>query len=398
MKLAVALLAVVVFAFPARAADNDDNLDLLVTVIASTDDPAAQADMLRGLAAALEGKKNVKMPAGWAQLSPKLAASPNAEVKTIAAKLSAAFGDVSSLDAFKKTAADAKAAPAERVKAIESLLAKPDASLAPLFQSLLADKAPGVAESAIKGLGTLPEDARTSAALFDAYKGLDADAQRAALNLLSFKKGYARQLVDAIKANKVPPKDLTAYTVRQLRNHEDKDIDAFVTATWGVARTTPQAKLDQVAQYKRMLAPEALAKADPKAGRAIFAKTCQQCHTLFGEGGKVGPDITGSNRTDIDYLMVNIVDPSAVIPKDYQVTNVYLKDNDVISGILTQEDAESVTIVTESTNTRVERKEIDTIKKSELSMMPEGLLLPLSKTEMLNLIAYLRSPSQVPLP
>jgi len=398
MKLAVALLAVAVLAFPSRAADNDDNLDLLVTVIALTDDPAAQADMLRGLAAALEGKKNVKMPAGWAQLSPKLAASPNAEVKTIAAKLSAAFGDVGSLDAFKKTVADAKAPPAERVKAIESLLAKPDATLAPLFQSLLADKTPGVAEAAIKGLGTLPEDAKTSAALFDAYKGLDADAQRAALNLLSFKKAYAKQLVDAIKAGKVPAKDLTAYTVRQLRNHEDKEMDAFVTATWGVARSTPQAKLDQIAQYKRMLAPEALAKADPKAGRAIYAKTCGQCHTLFGEGGKVGPDITGSNRADIDYLMVNIVDPSAVIPKDYQVTNVYLKDGDVISGILTQEDAESVTIVTESTNTRVERKEIDTIKKSELSMMPEGLLLPLSKTEMLNLIAYLRSPSQVPLP
>ena len=52
----------------------------------------------------------------------------------------------------------------------------------------------------------------------------------------------------------------------------------------------------------------------------MFAKTCQQCHTLYGVGGKVGPDITGSNRPNLDYLLENILDPSAVIPNDYKAT------------------------------------------------------------------------------
>jgi len=216
------------------------------------------------------------------------------------------------------------------------------------------------------------------------------------LNLLSFRKTYAQALVSAIKSGQIPPKELTAYTVRQLRNHNDKDIDAFVTQTWGVARTSPQDKIDLIAKLKQQLAT-AEPKPDPAAGRAIFAKTCQQCHTLFGEGGKIGPDITGANRSDLDYLLVNIVDPSAVIPKDYQVTNVWTKEGDVLSGIMTQEDAQAITILTETTTTRIERKDIDTIKKSELSMMPEGLLLPLSKQELADLIAYLRSPAQVPL-
>lgn len=391
------LIALLLAAVPIRAEDKpDESLDLLVTVIAATEEPAAQADMLRGLASALEGKKNVKMPTGWAELSPKLVKSSNEEVRKLAAQLSAAFGDVGTLDAMKKTAADGTKPAADRIKAIESLLTKPDPALAALLQSLLKDKAAGLAEAAIKGLGVI-EDAKTPAALLEAYPALDADARRAALNLLSFRKNYAQALVAAIKSGQIPPKELTAYTVRQLRNHNDKDIDAFVTQTWGLARTSPQDKIDLIAKLKQQLTAADAPKADLSAGRALFAKTCQQCHTLFGEGGKIGPDITGANRADLDYLMVNIIDPSAVIPKDYQVTNVWTKEGDVLSGIMTQEDAQAITILTETTTTRIERKDIDTLKKSELSMMPEGLLLPLSKQEMADLIAYLRSPAQVPL-
>ena len=77
-------------------------------------------------------------------------------------------------------------------------------------------------------------------------------------------------------------------------------------------------------------AQRAARKAARAAKAGTSAKTCQQCHQLFGEGGKVGPDITGANRADIDYLMVNIVDPRAVIPKDYQVTNIWLKAEEIL--------------------------------------------------------------------
>ena len=65
---------------------------------------------------------------------------------------------------------------------------------------------------------------------------------------------------------------------------------------------------------------------DLAQGRAIFGKSCAQCHTLFGVGGKVGPDLTGSNRANLDYLLENIIDPSAVIPKEYAATVVDMKD------------------------------------------------------------------------
>src|SRR3954468_20231732 len=119
----LAVLIVLVCAGPiARAQDggggggDDDTIGLLVGVLKDTSDAAAQADMLRGMNAALEGKRNVKMPAGWAELYPRRCAGPSDDVRKQAAKLSALFGDTSTLDVMRKTVQDASKPPAERNK------------------------------------------------------------------------------------------------------------------------------------------------------------------------------------------------------------------------------------------------------------------------------------------
>lgn len=393
--LVFALLACLCPPALTHADESDDTLGLLVGVLKETTDPAAQADILRGLNAAMEGKRGVKMPAGWKELSGQLASSPNAEVRKQAQKLSAMFGDASTLDAMKKTLLD-RAKPAdERRKALESLLGKGDPTLAPALQGLLDDK--DVREAALKGLASF-DNPKTPAAILAAYPSLDEASKRAALNTLSFRLPYAREMMKAAKDNKIATKDLTAYTVRQLRNFNDKEIDAWINQVWGQARSTPEAKIKEIEKYKAMFAPETLKRGDPSAGRALFAKTCMQCHQLYGEGGKVGPDLTGSNRQDLDYILTNILDPSAVIPKDYMVTLVYTKDNDVFSGILVREDANALHLQTESDVHVLQRAEIAEVRRSELSMMPEGLLLPMTPKEIVNLIAYLRTTSQVPLP
>src|SRR5207248_10862547 len=84
--------------------------------------------------------------------------------------------------------------------------------------------------------------------------------------------------------------------------------------------------------------------ADPQHGRAVFAKTCMQCHTLFNVGGKVGPDLTGSNRADLNYILTNVVDPSAVIGKDYLVSIIKSKDHRVLSGIIKADDGNAITV------------------------------------------------------
>jgi putative heme-binding domain-containing protein len=395
MKYALLLLLALFIAPCAFADDADDTIGLLIGVLKDTADPAAQADLLKGMNAAMEGKRNVKMPAGWQDVYAKLSQSPSEEVRKQGAKLAAVFGDAGTLEAMKKLVLDPTKPAEERNKALESLIGKNDATLAALLQQLLKD--PAVAEAALKGLaGT--DDPKTPAVILAAYPTLDQPARRAAINTLSFRPAFAKALMKSVKEGKIPTKDLTAYTVRQLRSFNDKELDAWTNEIWGVAKTSNQQKIAEIARYKAMLTPESFKAGDPSAGRALFAKTCMQCHTLYGEGGKVGPDLTGSNRQDIDYLMVNIVDPSAVIAKDYMVSIIYMKDDDVYSGIVTKEDDTSVSVTVESGVQVLQKSEIKEIKHSELSMMPEGLLTPLSKTELINLVTYLRTPAQVPLP
>jgi putative heme-binding domain-containing protein len=378
-----------------RAQDGgDDTIGLLIGVLKETDDPGAQADMLKGLNAAMEGKKGVKMPAGWPELYARLAKSTNDTVKAEARKLSAVFGDASTLEAMKKVALDASKDKAERNKALDSLIGKGDAGLVPALQVLVKD--PAVREAAIKGLAGF-DDAKTPAVIVQAYGSFDTPAKLAAINTLASRKPYAKELMKAVQGGKIPAKELTAATVRTLRQHGDKEIDAWTASVWGVAKNTPEDKLKQIEQYKQVLTAEALKAGDPSIGRALFAKTCQQCHTLYGEGGKVGPDLTGSNRQDIDYILQNVIDPSSVIAKDYQVTNIWTKDDQILSGIVTRADEAVVTIMTEADTITVERKMIDDLRQSELSMMPEGLLAGLSEAEVIHLVAYLRTQGQVPM-
>jgi putative heme-binding domain-containing protein len=394
MKSVVLMLAIVAGGI-AFADDADDTIGLLIGVLKDTADPAAQADLLKGMNAAMEGKRNVKMPAGWQDVYAKLSQSQSEEVRKQGAKLAAVFGDAGTLEAMKRVVLDPTKPAEERNKALESLIGKNDATLAKLLQQLLKD--PAVAEAALKGLaGT--DDPKTPAVILAAYPTLDQPAKRAAINTLSFRPAFAKSLMKSVKEGKIPTKDLTAYTVRQLRSFNDKELDAWTNEIWGVAKTSNQEKIAEIAKYKAMLTPDALKAGDPTAGRALFAKTCMQCHTLYGEGGKVGPDLTGSNRQDIDYLMVNIVDPSAVIAKDYMVSIIYMKDDDVYSGIVTKEDDTSISVTVESGVQVLQKSDIKEIRHSELSMMPEGLLTPLSKAELVNLVSYLRTPAQVPLP
>jgi putative heme-binding domain-containing protein len=138
--------------------------------------------------------------------------------------------------------------------------------------------------------------------------------------------------------------------------------------------------------------------ANRASGRAVFSRTCQQCHTLFGSGGKVGPDLTGSNRADLDYLLENIVDPNAVIPNDYRTWTVETKDDRVITGVMKFQDEKLVTLATATEPVTVPRAEIRAIEQSDYSMMPEGLLTALGDDEKRDLFAYLRGSTQVQAP
>jgi putative heme-binding domain-containing protein len=198
-----------------------------------------------------------------------------------------------------------------------------------------------------------------------------------------------------VKSAKLTKADITAATLRQLAAIDEPQVKKWVEDTFGAVHTTPKEKLAEIDNWKQILSRPT--HTDAEHGRAVFAKTCVQCHTLYDVGGHVGPDLTGSNRADMNYVLSNVVDPSAVISKDYLLSIIKTRDKRVLSGIIKKDDGNALTLQTENQVLIVPKADVTFQKVQPISMMPEGLLAGLKREEVRDLIAYLASPKQVPM-
>lgn len=367
-----------------------DTLSPLVQLLATNSDAAFQLDILKGISDGLKGRRHVTMPAGWDDLALKLQESTNSQVRSLAQSLSVVFGSERALATLRKTLLSSEASLAARTNAVATLLAAKDPNLVPALLQMLAE--PTLRATALRGLPSY-DDERIPAAILSLYPVLPLTERNLALSTLSSRLTFARPLLQAVADQKIPARDLTADIVRQLETLNNAGIDERVAKVWGVTHETQADKRNEIARLKSVIQSKGFG--DAARGRAVFTKICQQCHSLFNEGGKVGPDLTGANRTDLDYLLQNIIDPNALIPNDYRTWNVETKDDRSITGIVTRQDDKTVTIVTATESMVIPRKEVQSMSQSELSLMPEGLLQPLTESEVRDLLSYLRSSSQV---
>lgn len=371
-----------------------DSLPQLAQMLSQSDDAQLQLDILRGISAALKGRRTAPMPAGWDAVEAKLAASANSEVRTLTQTLSLTFGSARAKAALRTTAADAKADAGARRTALDSLLGIRDPELPPLLQKLVTD--PAVRGTALRGLAAY-DDAGTPAAILAAYGSLGAE-KRDALNTLASRNAFAKPLLAAVAAGKIAKTDLTADLVRQLRNLKDEAIKTQLTELWGVMQETSPDMQKEIERVTKLYWAGGSTPGDAPRGRVVFNKVCAQCHTLFDSGGHVGPDITGANRSDLAYLLQNILFPNAVIPNEYRATTVETKDDRVITGIVKEQNATSLSIQTGNELVTIPRAEVKSTSLSEMSLMPEGLITQLKDGELRDLLYYLSRPGQVALP
>ncbi|MBI3881871.1 MAG: c-type cytochrome [Verrucomicrobia bacterium] len=383
-------------AFTARRAASlgtSDAMSALVKAVSRVTDETKQLAILRGMGEALRGQRTAPVPAGWDAIASKLAGNPalRGDVNTLSAK----FGSLGAFASLREQLLDPKADTGARASALDALLNSKDPSLAPSLQRLLGDEA--LRGQAVRALASY-DDAWTPWLLLAVYKQFNPAEQRDALATLAARPAYARVLVGGLEQKTVAARDLTAETVRQIRSLNQRDLNTKLDELWGAVRESPADKLKEIERYKKIYVAGYSTPGDARRGRVLFNKTCGQCHTLFETGGKVGPDLTGSNRGDLEYILHNIIDPNAEIPNDYRASTVEMKDDRSIMGIIKLQDAKSVTLLTATETNTFPRAEIKSIRQSEISMMPEGLLTPLTDQEVRDLIFYLRSPGQVPLP
>jgi len=182
----------------------------------------------------------------------------------------------------------------------------------------------------------------------------------------------------------------------QIRSLKNEELNTKLEEVWGVIRQSPEYLSNRKKELKKELNNLSISKANLKKGSLLYDQQCAGCHMLYGRGGKLGPDLTGSGRTNLDYLLDNIVDPSSVVSTDYRMNVIELKDGRVLSGMISGQDRNSLTLRMPGSEILVSKSDIKKKQVLNTSIMPTGLLDNIGPDERRNLIGYLMHPKQVP--
>jgi putative membrane-bound dehydrogenase-like protein len=262
-------------------------------------------------------------------------------------------------------------------------------SVEPLLKLLDPSEPPAVQTAALGALQSFAAD-DVAGAILQRIPAMPAAPVRArAVDLLLSRRSTAAALLRTVEDGKLPPTAVSLDQVRQVAVYEDPQLDALVRKHWGsVKAATPEEKLAEVRRLNNDLRAFT---GDRSAGHVLFTKTCATCHRLFDEGNDVGPDLTHANRKDRDYLLISIVDPSAVVRSEHLNYIVHTADGQVFTGLMAEQTPASVTLKNAgNARTTIERQKIKDIIESPLSLMPEGLLSALKPQQVRDLFAYLQ--------
>ena len=372
---------------PVRA---DSQLDAIVGALKGIDDPGIQASFLKGMLGGLEGRRDVDPPAGWDELKVKLQKQGNEEVLALVGRIGQVFGDESAGDSALAKLLDRKEPLSERKLALSGLVAQKNPKLPPKLAGLLDQ---GLRMEAVRAYSAFDYKPAAST-LLARYPKFGPKERMTVVETLASRKPYARALVKAMSEGKVAKEEIPAYVARNLHAMLG---DAF-EKVYGKVDAVSADKDKEIAKYRAMILKADFSKTDASKGRAVYQRVCGACHVMYGEGGKIGPELTGSNRSDLNYFLLNVLAPSYDVPEGYRMVTITSKDGQVSVGSVVEEDANKVVLNMVGQKSVIAKSDVKTRVTSKISMMPEGLLLTLKDPEILDLIQYLRTEKQVPLP
>ncbi len=178
-------------------------------------------------------------------------------------------------------------------------------------------------------------------------------------------------------AKRLPVTDLTAERWQGIVNRLAPEARSKISRLWGrVSPPTPEERLAEVRRLNNDLRAE---PGNAAKGHPLFTQHCATCHRLHGEGHAVGPDLTHANRGDRDYLLVQLVDPNAIIRKEYVTYIATTKDGRVLTGLLVEQNAGGVTLLAaKAEKLMIAASNLDELRESDASLMPENVLKKLT--------------------
>ena len=348
------------------------------------------APLLTGMAKSLEGRTLKAVPEELAIPLTRLRSERPDDEWLLA--ILARMGDADAIATFEKRPADEKASAEKRVEAINVLreLHTPEAK-ALFLAGLPHAKADSLKVAFLGGLEAF-DDPAVGETVFQQYPSWSKAVKKRAVQLLLSRPTWALALLQRFDRGDFPKDDLTLDHAKTAVGLNDSQVTALVEKHFGKLQSaTPGEKQARISWLN--VAMSRNGSGDPAAGKVLYTKHCAACHTLHGEGGKVGPDLTTADRKNRVNLLMHIVDPSGFIRPEFLVQNVITADGRRLSGIVNETGGESVQLVNvvedKPQNTEVAKANIETMTPSAVSLMPEKLLDTLSDVEVGHLFAYL---------
>ena len=362
-------------------------------------DPVIAERAILGIAAKVQsgevaGPRAQALRLAVAPLLAKMLAAPGNKVTQAGSR--AAFGllatwkDETALTAMHETFLLPKLTDEDRLQALFALIAADDPRILRSVGTILADPKRATPEfrgKVLAALGRL-ENPKVATMVLAAYPKMDPANQPKAIELLTQRPAWSEELVYAIEVKTIPASVVNANQLRKLQATKDAKFAALVKRTLGTVRETRNPESEKlVAKYRDFVRKT---PGDPVAGQKAFAKVCAQCHKIYGEGQEVGPDITSNGRNDFDQLLSNVFDPNLVIGSAYQATIVATTDGRVLTGLLAEDNAQRIVLKLQGGKQEIiPRNQVEEVKLSPLSLMPEDIEKQLTPKEWADLFGFL---------
>jgi putative heme-binding domain-containing protein len=388
---------------PVSGADGADGLEHLVAEMANTGSTEQLEIVLRGMWAGYQGRRSAIKPKSWDKLQSKIATHPDAQTKERAVLLQSLYGGQIDPTQLIQLANDEKANAASRKSAIESLATVEGSLARETLWKLLNDQfLAGAAATSIAKQAT-PEEAKK---LAESYSKVWPPGKMGIIAGLSSKPEWMNLLLESIENKVIPLGAIDASTWRNFQLISDWALLERARKLNPKMLEVAADKEKQIHELESVLTSNTTAgstvagnptePADASRGRTVWKNICANCHKLYGEGGAIGPELTGAQRTNLRYWTENILAPSAQVATNYRLEMFRLQDGTAVNGVPLSETNETITIQTDKEKLTFEKGDIEDRKTSSLSLMPEGLLNPLTDDAKRDLFQYLMSSNQVP--
>lgn len=377
----------------ARRAVSADALDVAISGIQEQHiEDDTLREILDGLLVALPSR--AEMPIRWERVYASLKKRSDPLIRRQAFALAQCFGDPVAEKEMVTLVLNRETPPNERRDYFQMLISARSRAIADQVPGLIAD--PLLSEEAIRAEAAFPgkDSADRLLVLLENEKGKEGERSVAILETLSSRADFADRLVDAVIEGEVDQEMIPAYIARQVMMVSLKK-SAFARHL-GIDEAGEAQKAALLKKWKARLNESYLAHADPIAGREVYRRTCAACHKLYGEGGEIGPDLTGSGRSDLDYFLINVLFPSEDVAPDYRLVSLVLKDGRTLSGNIVEENEQVITIRQVGNLERIDADQVVQRQVYDVSLMPPGLIDNLRRDDVRDLVGYLRTVEPLP--